>query len=299
MKPNKKPRSELSVRQALVGYLFAAPALALYFTLVLAPVIVTIILSFSYYDYLGGVRWVGLENYVRLFNDTRFYHILGNTFIFTIFAVSFNVGVGLVLALALNRAMPSFLLYFFRLAFFLPVIIAGSFVAIVWSYLLGDQLGIVNYYLNILGFDMVRWLTSSRNAMMSVIIVDVWKNTGFFMIIFVAALQGIPRTVMDAATMDGASAWRRFYKITLPFISPVVFFNVVLASIGALQVYETIYILTEGGPGDATRSVTIYVVDQAFNAFEFGYGASVSVVLMVLILIVTAVQFAASKRLVS
>ncbi len=146
--------------------------------------------------------------------------------------------VGLLLALALNRAMPGWLLYFFRLAFFLPVIIAAAFVSIVWGYFFQDA-GIFNYYLSHLGLPTVRWLTNAQSAMPSIVFMDVWKNTGFFMIIFIAALQGVPKNIMEAAIMDGASPWRRFWRITLPWISPVVFFAVVYAwSIGALQVYE-------------------------------------------------------------
>ena len=153
--------------------------------------------------------------------------------------------------------MPGVLLYLFRLAYFLPVIIAAAFVSIVWGYFYGDDLGVINYYLIRLGFSPVHWLTSSRTAMMSIVIMDVWKNAGFFMIIFIAALQGVPKSIMEAAVMDGASYWRRFFRIVLPWISPVVFFAIVYASIGALQVFELIVILTRGGPGDATRSMSI------------------------------------------
>jgi multiple sugar transport system permease protein len=135
--------------------------------------------------------------------------------------------------------------------------------------------------------------------MMSIIIMDVWKNTGFFMIIFIAALQGVPKTIMDAAIMDGAGYWRRFFRIILPWISPVVFFAIVYASIGALQVYESIYILTQGGPGDSTRSMSIYIVEAAFGSFEIGYAASVAVVMTLVILVITSLQLVASRRWVS
>ena len=171
----------------------------------LAPVIVTFILSFAYYDPMLGSHWVGLDNFTRFFTDDRSVQIFWNTLRFTLFAVTGNVSVGLLLALALNRAMPAWLLYLFRLAFFLPVIIAAAFVSIVWGYFFDDDLGIINYYLIRLGLPPVHWLTSSRNAMMSIVIMDVWKNTGFFMIIFIAALQGVPKTIMEAAIMDGAS----------------------------------------------------------------------------------------------
>jgi multiple sugar transport system permease protein len=289
-------RSELERAQMRAGYLFILPSFTLYVIFVLAPVVLTFVLSFTYYDPMAGSRWVGLENFERFFTGDRSLQIFWNTLCFAIFAVAGNVTVGLLLALALNRAMPSFLLYLFRLAYFLPVIIAAAFVSIVWGYFYGDDLGVINYYLIRLGFAPVHWLTSSRTAMMSIVLMDVWKNAGFFMIIFIAALQGVPKSIMDAAIMDEPSYWRRFFRIILPWISPVVFFAIVYASIGALQVYESIVILTQGGPGDATRSMSIHIVEEAFGSFEIGYGASVSVIMTLVILIITSVQLLASRR---
>jgi multiple sugar transport system permease protein len=288
-------RSELEGAQARAAYLFVAPAFLLYATFVLAPVAVTFILSFSYYDPMAGSRWVGLDNFERFFTDERSLQIFWNTLRFTLFAVAGNVTVGLLLALALNRAMPAFLLYLFRLAYFLPVIIAAAFVSIVWGYFYGDDLGVINYYLIRLGFHPVHWLTSSSTAMMSIVIMDVWKNAGFFMVIFIAALQGVPKALMEAAVMDGASYWRRFFRIVLPWISPVVFFAIVYASIGALQVFESIIILTRGGPGDSTRSMSLYIVEEAFDSFEIGYAASVAVVMTLVILVITSIQLLASR----
>ena len=291
--------SDLQKAQTRAGYLFLLPSFSVYLLFVIAPVLLTFFLSFTRFDTMLGVHMVGFDNYVRFLTEHRSLQIFWNTLRFTLFAVTGNVGVGLLLALALNRAMPAFLLYFFRLAFFMPVIIAAAFVAIVWTYFYQDELGVINYYLKLLGMAPVRWLTSSSNAMMSVIIMDVWKNTGFFMIIFIAALQGVPRQILDAATMDGASYWRRFFRIILPYISPVVFFNIVYASIGALQVYESIVILTGGGPGDGTRSMSILIVEQAFGNFEVGYAASVAVILTLVILVLTSIQLLASRRWVN
>jgi multiple sugar transport system permease protein len=290
--------SDLAASQMRTGYTFVFPAMLLYLTFVLAPVIVTVVLSFAYYDPQLGSHWVGFDNYKRFFTDRRSVQIFWNTLQFTLFAVTGNVSVGLLLALALNRAMPGWLLYFFRLAFFLPVIIAGAFVSIVWGYFYQDS-GIFNYYLNVLGLPTVRWLTSAQTAMPSIVFMDVWKNTGFFMIIFIAALQGVPKNIMEAAIMDGTPPWRRFWRIILPWISPVVFFAIVYASIGALQVYESIWILTKGGPGDATRSMSINIVEEAFGSFQIGYAASVAVVMTVVILIITGFQMLASRWLVS
>ena len=291
-----RTKSDLGKAQTRAGYLFILPSSALYAVFVLAPVIVTFILSFTYYDPMAGSHWIGLENFLRFFTGDRSLQIFGNTLCFALFAVAGNVVVGLLLALALNRAMPAFLLYLFRLTYFLPVIIAAAFVSIVWGYFYGDDLGVINYYLIHLGFAPVHWLTSSQTAMMSIVIMDIWKNTGFFMIIFIAALQGVPKTIMDAAVMDGSSYWRRFFRIVLPWISPVVFFAIVYASIGALQVYESIVILTRGGPGDATRSMSIYIVEEAFDNFEIGYAASISVIMTLVILIITTIQLFASRR---
>ncbi len=288
--------SDLSRAQARAAYLFVLPTTVLYLTFVIAPVIVTVILAFSYYDPMLGSQWVGLDNFTRFFTDQRSLQILWNTLRFAFFAVTFNVSVGLILALALNRAMPGWLRYFFRLAFFLPIIIAAAFVSIVWSYFYGDDLGVINYYLRLIGLPGVRWLTDANHAMTSIIIMDVWKNTGFFMIIFIAALQGVPKNILEAAVMDGTPAWRQFFRITLPYISPVVFFCIVYASIGALQVFESIVILTQGGPGDSTRSLSILIVEEGFGSFQIGYAASISVVMTVIILIITAIQQIVSRR---
>jgi multiple sugar transport system permease protein len=294
----RRAASELNRAQSRVGYLFIVPTSVLYATFVLAPVIITAILAFSYLDPQRGSRWVGFDNFIRFFTDHRSLQIFWNTLRFALFAVTFNVSVGLLLALALSRAMPGWLLYFFRLSFFLPVIIAAAFVSIVWSYFYGDDLGVINYYLRLIGLPGVRWLTDSRNAMTSVVIMDVWKNTGFFMVIFIAALQGVPRNIIEAAVMDGTPAWRQFFRITLPWISPVVFFCIVYASIGALQVFESIVILTQGGPGDSTRSLSILIVEEGFGSYEIGYAASISVVMTVIILIITGIQQLLSRRLV-
>jgi multiple sugar transport system permease protein len=292
----KRQVSDLARAQARTGYLLVLPTSLLYLTFVLAPVVLTFILSFSYYDPMLGSRWVGFDNFERFFTNSRSLQIFWNTLRFALFAVTFNVSIGLLLAVALNRAMPGWLLYFFRLAFFLPVIIAAAFVSIVWGYFFADDLGVINYFLRLVGLPSVHWLTDSRNAMMSIIIMDVWKNTGFFMVIFIAALQGVPKSIAEAALMDATPAWRSFLRITLPYISPVVFFAIVYASIGALQVFESIVILTQGGPGDSTRSLSILIVEEGFGSFQIGYAAAISVVMTVMILIITAIQQLLSRR---
>jgi multiple sugar transport system permease protein len=216
--------------------------------------------------------------------------------VFAICSVIGNVGLGLALALLLNRAMPRVLLYLFRLAYFLPVIIAMSFVSIVWSFLYSTDLGVFTYYLQQLGLPRIGWLTDPRIALGSILIVDIWKHTGFAMLVFLAALQSIPASLIEAARLDGASAWRTFRSVTLPLLSPVVFFNIIIVMVGALQVFEEIMILTDGGPGDTTRSVVMLIYQEAFTNFDLGYAATLSVALLVLVAAVTAVQFWAGRR---
>ena len=260
-----------------------------------APVIVTCILSFTYFDPMQGSRWVGFDNYLRFFTDDRSQQIFWNTLRFTLFAVTGNICVGMLFALALDRKMPGILLYLFRLAFFLPVIIAAAFVSIVWGYFYGDDPGVIQL------LPHPPRVLAGPLADLQPLRDDVDRHHGcveerrFFMIIFIAALQGVPRTLIEAAVMDGAGYWRRFFRVVLPWISPVVFFAIVYASIGALQVFELIVILTRGGPGDATRSMSIYIVEEAFDSFEIGYAASVAVVMTVVILAITILQFLASR----
>lgn len=296
-KPARKlPRLKARTQETVAGYLFLAPSFLLYAAFVLVPIAVTIWLSFTFYERAAPPVFIGLENYQAVIDSPRFWQILKNTFVFTFFAVLGNVGLGLALALLLNRAMPAALLYFFRLAYFLPVIIAMSFVSIVWSFLYSTDLGVFNYYLQSLGLPRIGWLSDTRFAMASILVMDVWKNTGFSMLVFLAALQSIPPSLIEAARLDGASSWRLFWSIVFPLLSPVVFFNIIIVTVGALQVFESIVILTNGGPGDYTRSIVMLIYHEAFANFDLGYAAAISVVLLILIGAVTAAQFWFSKR---
>jgi multiple sugar transport system permease protein len=203
-----------------------------------------------------------------------------------------------LLAVLLNRKFPNALLYVFRLVFFLPVLVSISTVAFVWEFLYNTDLGLFNFYLTSVGLPRIGWLSDAGVVMYSVVIFDVWKNVGFFMIIFLAALQGVPRDLIDAANVDGANDRTVFRKITLPFISPVVLFAVTFATIGALQVFDSIKVLTDGGPGDATRSTVMYMIDEAFGAGDVSTGAVAAVILLAVIVTVTLVQFLTTRRAV-
>lgn len=287
-------------KQARAAYLFLSPALFLYALVILGPAIATFIFTFFFIDRVTlDFQYVGLENYVWVLTDPRFWKSFGNTFLFVVLAVTGNVGLGLAFALLLNRSLPNFLLYVLRLVFFLPVLVSVSTVAFIWQFLYNTDLGLLNYYLGQIGIGRIGWLSDSAVALFSIALFDVWKYFGFYMVIFLAALQGVPRDLLDAARIDGARRWSIFRKIVLPIISPVVFFSVTFATITGMQVFDSVRVLTNGGPGDATRVVVMYMVDEAFGSGDISTGAVAAVALLVVIGLITIVQFTVGRRLVS
>lgn len=288
----------LKQREIIAAYGFLAPAYLIYLLFLALPLVAALLLSVLEVDRLTlGIKYVGSANFEWIFGDRRFWQTFANTFYFTTLAVVGNVGLGLLLAVLLDRKIPGPLLYLFRLAYFLPVLVSLAFVSFIWRFLFSYDLGIINYYVRLLGLPPVGWLNDKNIAMLSIIIIDVWKNVGFFIIILLAALQGVPKTLMEAARIDGASPLTTLLRIKLPFIAPVVLFCVTYATIGGLQVFDSIKILTNGGPGDATRSVVMYMYSEAFSAGELGTGAASALVLLVVIIVVVAIQLAIGRHL--
>jgi multiple sugar transport system permease protein len=283
-------------REALWGFLFILPTYLGFAIFILGPVVAVAGMSFTKFDVLTGAEFTGLTNYVRLLSDERLRNVYTNTFVFTIFAVFFNVSIGLALAVLLNRRLPRLLRNFFRSVYFFPLLIAHTYVAVIWQFLYQRDTGVINYYLSLVGIASISWLGSAAWVLPSVIIMDVWKNTGFAMIIFLAGLQNIPKDYYEAARLDGANAVQLFLRITFPLLSPTIFFVLVIFMIGAIQVFDTIIVLTGGGPGDASKSVVIYIYEQAFQNFDLGYASTMAMTLFVVILIFTLLQFWFSRR---
>ncbi len=282
-------------REALAGYLFILPTFIGYTAFIIGPIVAAFGISVTRYDILSPAEFVGLQNYVTLLTDPRLHKVYLNTIYFTVVAVSFNVGLGLLLAVLINRHMPAFLRYFFRTAYFFPVLVALAYSAIIWQYLYQKDTGIINYYLGYLNVAPIPWLSDPRFVMPSIIIMDVWKNAGFAMLVFLAGLQNIPQDYYESAQLDGASRWRLFRHITLPLITPTLFFNLIIYMIGALQVFDSIVVLTQGGPGDASRSLVMYIYENAFQLFQMGYASAVAITLFVVIMLLTLVQFRAGQ----
>lgn len=283
-------------REALTGYAFIAPSVVGFGVFVLGPVVAAIFLSLTKYSILRPPQLIGLDNYTKMFADERLQQTYGNTFVYVAAAVVLINGIALAAAVLINQHMPRWLTVLFRSAYFFPYLVALVYVSIIWQALFQKDTGIVNYYLSTVGAAPVDWLNSPSMSKVTVIVVDTWRNIGFAMLIYVAALQEVPRDIVEASEIDGAGPWQRFRRIVLPMISQATFFNVTTTVIGAFQIYESIIVLTRGGPGDSSRSVVMYLTEKAFGSYDMGYASAIAVSLFALILLVTLVQFRMRKR---
>jgi len=284
----------LRAREAAAGYLFLTPNLLGFLIFSAFPVVASLLLSFADWDLITAPQAAGVSNYTRLVDDPVFWKSLYNTLYYTVGSVPLTIGLGLLLALALNGKTRG--LYGYRAAFFLPVVASSVSVALIWQWLLDRDIGLVNYVLSLVGIEPIPWLTSTRWAMPSVIMVAVWKNLGYNMVILLAALQEVPRELYEAAVVDGATPWQTVRRITIPLITPSIFFVTVTSIIGSFQVFELTSVLTRGGPANATNTLVMFIYQYAFQSFQMGYASAAAYALFAIILAVTAVQFATSKR---
>lgn len=282
-------------REAWTGYAFVAPSVLGFLVFVLGPLVAAAVLSFTRYDVLTSPRWIGLANYTRMFRDERLHTVYGNTVIYVVCAVILINAMALALAVLVNQRLPRGLTYLFRSAYFFPSLCALVYVSIIWQAMFQQDTGIVNYYLTAMGGPRIDWLNSPEWSKVTVVIVDTWRNVGFAMLIYVAALAEVPKDYYEAARIDGAGPWTIFRRITVPLISQATFFNVTTTVIGAFQIYESIIVLTRGGPGDESRSVVMYIAEKAFRDFQMGYASAIAMTLFVVVLIATLIQFRLRK----
>ena len=246
-----------------------------------------IVLSLVLFGYFGGLEidW----------NDRRFWQAMGNTLYFVGLSVPLTVAISMLLASALNRPLRGIALY--RAAYFMPVISGAVVVALVWRWMFNPSIGPINQFLGWLGVAGPGWLTSREWAMPAIIITDVWSNVGFFMVIFLAGLQGIPDHLYEAAELDGAGRWAKFWNVTVPMLSATTFLNLILALIGAFQVFTLPFIMTDGGPAGATRVLVLYMYERAFDTpFRIGYGSAIAWIVFIIIFAITALQWYARRK---
>jgi multiple sugar transport system permease protein len=283
-------------RESLAGYLMQSPALLVLTAFVLIPMAAAIFLAFTKYNLFDPPKWNGIANFQHLFSDKRLWRTYENTVLIALGSVVGNNVLGLLLAMGVNRAMSRTFKYFLRAALFFPVLTTAASLAMVWRYIFATDRGAMNWVLGQLGIGRIAWLTSSEWALFSVIMYQVWRSLGVTMVVYLAGLQGIPQELYEAAKIDGAGSWQLTRHITLPLITPSAFFNVVMGFIAGFQIFEGSYVLTGGGPGDASRTIAVYLYELAFRRFEMGYGATVSVTLLVLLMLLTVLQFWIGNR---
>lgn len=286
----------LSFKNNLIGYTFIGPFVIGFLLFTLVPALASLYFSVTDYDLLSTPSFIGLENYTTMFtDDSKFFASLKVTFLYVFIGVPLRLAFALFVAMILNTASKAIGLY--RTVYYLPSIIGGSVaVSIMWRNLYGDE-GVINHFLNMLGLDSVRWFAEPAAALWMLITLSVWQF-GSSMLIFLAGLKNIPGELYEAAGVDGAGPVIRFFKITLPMLSPIILFNTIMQTIGAFMTFVPAYIISkgEGGPLDGTLLYSLYLFRQAFVYFDMGYASAMAWIMLIIIAILTGILFWTSKR---
>ena len=290
-------------RSVIQKYLWVAfflfPSLAGLLVFLIIPMLSSLVLTFYEWDPLIPTRFIflGLENYQTLIKDTDFWDALRHTLFFIVGYIPLVLVSGLGVALLMNQKLIG--RTFFRGAFFMPVISAWVAVALMWTWIFNPKFGIINYLLGLIGITGPTWLYDPNWAMPAIILTSVWKDTGFIMILFLSSLQSIPNEYYEAAALDGANNWAKFRYITLPLLSPTVFFTLIISLINSFQVFDQVWIMTEGGPAGATTVLVQQIVNNSFRYGRMGYAATLSWVLFLIVFAVTIFQTRMQKNWVT
>jgi multiple sugar transport system permease protein len=288
--------SKSTIRQNVLGYLWISPWLVGFAVFILGPMMASVGFSFTNYRIINESRWIGLQNYTYAFvEDDLFWPSMTTTFYYMLVSVPLGLLGSLLLALLLNQRLRGESI--FRTFYFLPSLTPAAAAAILWVWILHPEAGLINYLLSLIGIEGPTWLGSTTWALPSIIMITLWTGIGGGrMIIFLASLQSVPQELYEAAEIDGAASWAKFRNITLPMISPAVFFNMILGIIGALQVFTTAYITTRGGPGRATWFFALHIYTNAFEYFDMGYASALAIILFFILLVFTIIQLRLSDR---
>jgi multiple sugar transport system permease protein len=294
--PARRGSSPLARRKALEGYLYIAPFLLGFLIFTAYPLLASLYLSFTNFNIISPPTWAGLENYQRAFSgDPQFWASLGRTGRYALLVVPIGIICSLLAAMLLNQGFKG--TAFFRTIFFLPSITPVIASVLIWLWLLQPSIGVVNYLLSLIGVPGPPWVQSTTWAIPSLVILSLWNTAGGSrMIVFLAGLQGVPQELYEAAHIDGASGWQRFWNVTVPMISPTIFFNLVISVIGALSVFSVAYIGTQGGPAYATYFYVYHLYLSAFQYNLMGYASALAWIFLVIVLTLTVVQFTLQKR---
>ncbi|MBB6345585.1 carbohydrate ABC transporter permease [Nonomuraea muscovyensis] len=293
--PPAPPRRSRRRRDILVGWSFILPNFVGFALFTLVPMLAAFALAFLEWDSYSAPEWVGLDNFAKLIDDENFHVALRNTLFYAAGHIPLTLVAALGLAMALNRKLRG--VPFFRTAAFFPYITSLVAVAVVWNMLFNPTAGPVNQVLEAIGVsDPPRWVASTDWAMPAVIITSVWRDMGYYMVLYLAGLQTIPKEYYEAARVDGANAWQRFWSITVPCLRPTTFFVVVMLTIQSFKVLDLIVVMTDGGPGRSTLVLAQLVYREGITEGQFGYSSAIALVLFVIVLTVTVVQFRINER---
>ena len=292
---DRRAQRKAAGRDNKAGYLFLLPWLVGLFVITIGPLLASLYLSFTDYSLIEAPQWIGVHNYTRMLGDERLHQALKVTFIYVFVSVPLQLALALAIAVLLNQGMRG--LSFYRSVFYLPSMLGASVaIAVLWRQMFGTD-GLINQVLRLFGVDAhTGWISDPRYALSTLILLHIWQF-GSPMVIFLAGLRQIPAMYYEAAAVDGAPRWRRFTKITLPLLSPIIFFNLVLQIIGAFQSFTQAFIVSNGtgAPSDSTLFYTLYLYQRGFGQFEMGYAAAMAWLLVVIIAAFTAINFYASK----
>ncbi len=275
-------------RAKLLPYLMVSPYLLFVSVFVVFPVLFCLFLTFHKWNIIAPMQFAGIDNYSRLFQDRLFWKAIGNTLKFLLLHIPLQLVVSLSLAWLLNQKIRA--TSFFRASFFMPVIVSGVVVTILWQQLLGYDSGLINKLLLAIGGNKVGWLVDPDMAIYSIAVMATWKNVGLYVILFLIGLQTVPPQYYEAAELDGASRWQQFYHITLPMINPTIFMVVILSTIGGFSLFIEPYIMTGGGPLNTTLSAVLYIYKQAFQYYNMGYSATLGFFYAIMIMTVVVLQ---------
>jgi multiple sugar transport system permease protein len=270
------------------GYLFVLPYVIFFLAFVAYPLVFSLILVFHRWNIVTPMEWIGIKNFVRLLHDTLFLKSLGNTLTFLLIHIPLQIAFALLLAVLLNSRIR--LRGFFRALYFLPVVVSGVAVTILWQQLYSYDYGVLNGLLNAIGLPSIPWLVNASWAMPSIAIMATWKNIGIYIVLFLAGLQNIPGELYEAASLDGATKVKQFLHITFPMLNPTIIVIIVLSTIGGFSLFIEPYVLTGGGPMQSTLSGMLYIYNQAFYFGHMGYAATLGFVFALVILVVVLLQ---------
>ncbi len=295
---NSLTMTKRKVKNMAIAYLFLLPNLIGFLIFTLIPIVCSMGLSFMEWDSANPMVFVGFENFKRLWTDDTFKISLWNTVYYSVFTVPLTMAAALGLAIILNQKMKG--INIFRTIFFFPHVASLVAIAVVWNLLFHPTLGPINNILRFLGVaNPPGWTSSIDWAMPVIIIVSIWKSMGYYMILYLSGLQAIPRELYEAAKVDGANSFQRFKSITLPMLTPTTFFVSIMLTIACFKVFDLVSVMTNGGPGRATNVLVFNIYNTAFINYEFGYASAISMILFIIVLAITIVQFRAEKKWVS